>query len=139
VTGRLAASGRSGAAVQIRGLEELRRKLAGMTVPLLDRFAAALYQEAEVEMTEAKRRTPVETGALRASGHVQPPVRTRRDVSVRLVFGGAAAGYAIYVHENMEALHNPGQAKFLESVVLESVPYLAARVAARVGKLGGTL
>lgn len=102
-----------------------------------DYVGAALYQEAQIEMTEAKRRTPVDTGRLRASGRVALPVREGRRISVTLSFGGAAAPYAIYVHENLEANHasppfGGGQAKFLESTINESAPYMLARIARRV-------
>lgn len=98
-------------------------------------FAAALYQEAEIEMEEAKRRVPVDTGALRDSGHVQPPVVRGGRVSLTMGFGGPAAPYAVPVHENLEAFHKVGQAKYLESVVLESSKYMAQRVARRAAAL----
>ena len=104
---------------------------------MADRVGVALYQEAEIEMTEAKRRTPVLTGVLRASGHVRPPVREGETVSVTLAFGGPAAPYAVYVHENLEAWHKTGQAKFLESVLLESAKHLADRVGRRLSLAGG--
>lgn len=94
--------------------------------------AQALFEEAEIEMTEARERTPVETGDLRRSGFVQPPEIDRDAVSVTLGFGGPAAPYAVYVHENLEAFHPVGQAKFLESTLLESVPHLPARIARRI-------
>ena len=47
-------------------------------------------------------------------------------------FGGPAAGYAIYVHEDLGAFHPVGDAKFMESVLNESRPFLAKRIAARV-------
>jgi hypothetical protein len=55
---------------------------------------------------------------------------------VRMAFGGPAAPYAIKVHEDLEAFHRVGQAKFLESVLLESAPHLAQRVSRRI-RLGG--
>ena len=106
-----------------------------------DYVAAAMYQEAQIMMTEAKRRTPVEYGNLRASGRVAPPVREGKRISVTLSFG---TPYAIYVHENLTANHaNPpfggGQAKFLESVLDEARPTLAERIAKRVhfNNMGG--
>ena len=35
-------------------------------------------------------------------------------VVIELGFGGAAASYAVYVHENLTAKHTVGQAKYLE-------------------------
>jgi hypothetical protein len=55
-----------------------------------------------------------------------------------ITVGGPSASYAIYVHENLENFHPIGQAKFLESVVLESAPFLGARIATRVRAQMGT-
>lgn len=121
----------------ITGVNEMLAKIKGIANSFPDRVGAALYQEAQVEMTEAKRRCPVDTGKLRASGQVSKPEREGRRISVTLSFGGAAADYAIYVHENLEANHasppfGGGQAKFLESVLNESQPYMAERLARRL-------
>lgn len=115
----------------------LAREFGAIAGAIADAAAAALREEAEIEMTEAKERTPVDTGALRASGHVETPEVSPGEVSVTLAFGGPAIGYAIYVHENLEALHPVGQAKFLESVLIESAPHFADRVGTRMRrKLG---
>ena len=121
----------------MKGVDQMMAKLLQIANKFPDYVGAAIYQEAQIEMTEAKRRTPVDTDKLRASGRVSPPERKGRSISVTLSFGGASAPYAIYVHENLEANHaNPpfggGQAKFLESVLNESRPYMLQRIAARV-------
>lgn len=118
--------------VRVTGAEEMRTKLLRASVMFPQEVAKALYEEAGIEMTEAKRRTPVDTGALRTSGHVTKPSWSGRKVSVNLYFGGPAAPYAIYVHENEDAFHRVGQAKFLESTLNESAPHFAARVSARI-------
>lgn len=120
--------------LEIGGLNGVLAKLAELGNGLPRELGNALRAEAEIEMTEAKRRTPVRFGHLRASGYVEGPIIAQGDIAVRLAFGGPSAPYAIYVHENMEAFHPVGQAKFLESVLLESAPYLAERVAARMNK-----
>jgi hypothetical protein len=94
------------------------------------RAAGALYREGERIMTEAKRRTPVDTGALRASGFVHPPVVTGQRITLLLGFGGAAAPYALIVHEDLQARHTVGQAKYLESVLHEALPGMDDRLAA---------
>jgi hypothetical protein len=48
------------------------------------------------------------------------------------VAGGPAAPYAIFVHEDPDAIHKVGQWKYIESVVKESVPYMAVRIARRI-------
>lgn len=117
---------------KVTGIERVSRNLIVVSQGFLDKAVRALEFEAEIEMTEAKRRTPVDTGALRGSGHVKPARRVGRDIMVELAFGGPAVPYAAKVHEDLDAFHKVGQAKFLESVVVESAPYMAARVAKRM-------
>jgi hypothetical protein len=116
----------------LKGAAEMRERLKGLRGRFPGDVARALYQETQVEATEVKKRTPVDKGPLRASEHVVGPMRQGNRIWTLIVCGGTAAPYAVYVHENLEALHKVGQAKFLESVILESRPYIAARVAKRV-------
>jgi hypothetical protein len=81
-------------------------------------LASGLYQLGEEVMADARPRTPVEFGHLRQSGHVELPAWSGSEVSVTVGFGGPAAPYAIYVHENLEAHHEVGQAKYLEEACL---------------------
>lgn len=117
---------------KVSGVAEMAAKIRSISTRFPDEVAKALYQEAQIEMTESKRRVPVDTGTLRASGHVQEPVRSGKSVSVMLAYGGAAEQYAVIVHEDLEAHHAHGQAKYLESVLRESAPYMRKRVAARI-------
>lgn len=128
---------------QLSGYQEMRAKVLSVAKQFPDRVTAALYLEGQIEMTEAKRRTPVWNparpvtkgvvpGALRASGFVHEPVRKGSHTSVALSFGGPAVDYAIYVHEDLEAFHATGQAKFLESTLNESAPFMAQRIGKRL-------
>ena len=83
------------------------------------------------ELTEMERRTPVKYGPLRDSGEVTVEWKGRV-LTVTWSFGGASASYAIYVHEDMEAFHQNGQAKFCESVTNESAPHMLPRILAFV-------
>ena len=98
--------------------------------------AAALYQEAQVEMTESKKRCPVDKGILHGSGHVLKPVAEGRKISVDLVYGGPAEAYAVIVHEDLRGVvpraGGAGQSRFLASVLEESATSMAQRIAARV-------
>jgi hypothetical protein len=118
--------------IDVGGVQAVRAKLDRIAQRIPDRVGNALYAEAEIEMGEAKRRTPVDTGALRASGHVGFPVFEGRDIAVTLNFGGPAAPYALVVHEDLGAWHAVGQAKYLESTLLESAPFLPTRIATRL-------
>lgn len=95
-------------------------------------LAAALYQEGEALIAEAKAETPVDTGALRASGHVLAPEIAGDKVTVRAGFGGPAAPYAVFVHENLEAHHNVGNAKYLENPAKRRAATMAERIAEKV-------
>jgi hypothetical protein len=106
--------------------------------------ASGMFIEAQIEMTEAKRRCPVSPlpapsgvvpGTLRASGTVHEPEFKGKEISVTLSFGGPGSGaedYAVVQHENLEFIHTTGQAKWLESTLDESAPHMGNRIAARV-------
>ncbi len=80
-----------------------------------------LLLEGEGIMAQAKELVPVDTGALRASGHVVGPIRRGVQITFELVFGGPAVKYAVKVHEDLAAFHKTGIAKYLE------VPFNAAK------------
>lgn len=129
---------------------EMFAKLRKIAERYPQRIAAAVYKEAQIEMTESKRRCPVSPtkaqfkamgrtmpkgivpGTLRASGTVHEPEIVRGRVSVTLSYGGAANDYAIVQHERLDFHHTSGQAKFLESVLNESRGWMAARIATRI-------
>lgn len=121
----------------LKGTSTVVNNMLKFARDLRKKAAAALYQEALIEMKESMRRTPVDTGELRASHHVSKPLYEGFDASVTIEVGGPAAPYALYVHENLEADHKVGQAKFLESTLNESRPFMAKRIAARL-QAGGT-
>jgi len=123
----------------MEGVEQMRQNILKVAAKFPDMVAKALYIEGQIEMTESKRRTPVATGVLRASGFVNNPVRSGRNISVTLGFGGAAEKYAVIVHEDLDAFHPVGQAKYLESVLNESRDHMAARLAKRVNLNVGKL
>jgi hypothetical protein len=95
--------------------------------------SAALGEEGEKTMTESKQECPVDTGELRASGHVDGPHDEGGVITLELNYGGAAAPYAIYVHERMDVHHPVGKAKFLEDPAMRMSERLPAAIAARAG------
>lgn len=109
-----------------------RRTLDNLARRIPNEVAVALFQEAQIEATESRRRTPVEFGTLRGSHEVKKPDIWGRDISVTIAVGGPAIDYAIPVHENLEAYHRVGQAKFLESTIMESSKFMAKRIAKRI-------
>lgn len=98
---------------------DLRRfALAVAANTVMAAASIGLYRFGEAIMTDAKERTPVDTGALRNSGHVMQPEMVGRTIVVRLRFGGPAAPYAPLVHEDLTMPHRVGTAKFLELAML---------------------
>lgn len=120
----------------LTGADDVAQRLEAIAARMPGVVADALYAEAEIEMGEAKRRTPVKSGELRASGIVGQPTYGSyglgKEISVPLSFGGPAAEYALVVHEDLEAFHKVGQAKYLESTILESAPFMGRRISKRI-------
>lgn len=80
----------------------------------------ALEREAEAIMTEAKLLCPVDTGALRGTGRVEPTAWFGNTAVSRLTFGDPMKGvdYTEPVHERLDVRHaSPTQAKFLEAPI----------------------
>jgi len=114
------------ASFKLRGQRELRAAVAAQAKKEPLRVKAAIVKEAETIMTASKKLVPVKTGNLRASGHVEiHPTRIRVD----LVYGGPAADYALRVHEDLDAFHRVGQAKYLEEPLNDAIPGMAQRIA----------
>lgn len=99
--------------------------------------AIALTEEHELIMTEAKKLTPVDTGLLRSTGHVQPIKKVGDNLVSEGGFGGAASDYAIYVHERLGVNHPVGQAKFYETPFLEAITNMEDRLASSIRRHGG--
>lgn len=119
-------------ALEIKGADLLLRNIASLAKHGAREVAGAAYEEMEIEMAEAKNRTPVDTGVLRASGFVNPPAVRGRAFEIVLGFGGAAKDYAVPQHERTDYFHTVGQAKYLESVIDEGRDNYPQRIARRV-------
>lgn len=137
-------AGRMKVKFRLEGVEKLQRAIKHWGDAAFDALEKGLYQEAERIMAKSKTLCPVDTGALRSSGHVQLPVVGDKRVSIQFGYGGVAGasspstvkkftgkagrvvkrgeqiGYAVWVHEDLTKFHPVGQAKFLEE------PYVAA-------------
>ncbi len=113
-----------------KGVDAVVANILRASAEKRQRAGQRLYLYGEAIMTRSKRDfCPVDTGRLRSSGHVQLPEITRDEIVVRLSYGGAAATYAVIVHEDLTVHHPVGQAKYLERPVLEMAPGAAAFVA----------
>lgn len=83
----------------LAGTRELAAALRAAGPRVYDVLGKAGYREAEGIMGDSKAEVPVDMGTLRASGFVRPPKREGTDVVIEMGYGGAASGYATYIHE----------------------------------------
>ncbi len=123
--------------VEIKGAKQLQEALAKLGDRMMAEAGKALYAEAELIMTESKEQCPVDTGALRGTGHVEDPQASGGQVTVQMGYGGPAAPYAVYVHERLDVRHRVGKAKFLEDPVKAAAPKLPARLTRRLKRVIG--
>ena len=100
----------------IDGEDELMDKLRALFPKFAEAAEAGCADWGEDVMYFSKRLCPVDTGELRASGYVET-YSGQSNTWIEVVLG-YPKDYAIYVHENMEAHHEVGQAKFLETPML---------------------
>lgn len=114
---------------KLTGVGAMKAKIAALAASAPMIAERALYREASIVLLpKMQDRTPVKFGILRASGFVEKPTRRGRTIVVYISFGGPAAPYAWIVHEDLDAHHNVGQAKFAESVLNEEENNIPTRV-----------
>jgi hypothetical protein len=103
----------------------------------------ATYAELEDVLKDSLPLVPVDTGALRGSGYVAEPWMEDDHVIDEVGYGGVATkinpktlepttAYALAVHENLEAHHEVGQAKYLEVPFDEHTQNFGSKIAARM-------
>lgn len=96
----------------VEGLDRVMGNLNREVGKIVGRTIAGLLAGGLIIQAEAQRRVPVDTGNLKGSAF------TRKDPNNdRVVETGFNAAYAIFVHENLEAHHDNGEAKYLENAV----------------------
>ena len=148
-----------GSEVSVLGLNAVIAKFKQLEQNLPAAVAAGLYEAASNIMDKSLSLVPVDTGALRSTGHVELPKIDGGHVSVEMGYGGPAGrngqavgagrapirkdgtpgkprtapssvGYATHVHERTDVNHPVGQAKFLEVPLVEGLPNVVTTVAA---------
>ena len=118
----------------VNGLTEMIGKLGRIRDSVVTGGGDILEEIGNEIMVVAKARTPYLSGTLRDSGEVSKAEITGNNKAVvYLSFGGDASEYTVYVHEDLDAHHKaPGQAKFLESALQESVPFVGEKISFRM-------
>ncbi len=113
------------------GDKEMRVRVQRIANAFPEIVLQAMVIEYTIELAEMKRRTPVDTGALQSSGHLVPVIQGKLCI-VHIVFGGPGVDYALVVHEDLDAFHRVGQAKYVESVLMESAAFMRTRLGRRI-------
>lgn len=118
--------------IRLQGFVELTNRLNRSASQISDTVQNALLDCGNDLQQKAQDLTPVDTGALRSSAFTEADRQNRKKPSVTV---GFEEEYALYVHENLEAHHNNGQAKFLEQPLRENADRYAEHVKNKVQEL----
>jgi len=106
----------------LQGAEAFERRMDELARRATPTAAQSLMKSAERVMTRSKSEfCPIDTGSLRASGTVTPAI-SGTVVEVKLSYGGAAAPYAVYVHEINKNYRGGKSWKFLQIPLQEALP-----------------
>ena len=98
----------------------------------------ALYREGAAIFEESQDEVPVDTTLLKTSGKLGFPQIEGSSVVVEISYGGAAGEYALDVHEDLEARHQPGKkAKYLEDPARRRIKGMDGRLLGSVRKAMG--
>lgn len=121
----------------VKGEAEINRRILNLIQALPDEIDKAMIAEADDILAAAKADTPYRDGPLRDSGKRHEPKREGFTESVEITFGTPDPYYAIYVHENLLARHEPpygtgGHAKFLETAVNNAKSGMSTRIGRRI-------
>ena len=103
--------------LEIEGFDQLQRTLGRIADNVPKQAARGLGDRADSILKASNRLVPIETGELRDSGSVVD-VKRRGDVIEATV--EYTADHAAPVHEDLDARHPAGQAKFLQEPFLQT-------------------
>lgn len=98
------------------GKQEYDANLKKALADMKSRAKKGMFLAVALVKRESQKRTPVDEGNLKGSHYTS--VQTDSDGVKGEI--GLTADYAIYVHEDLEAFHPTGEAKFLENAVKEN-------------------
>jgi hypothetical protein len=111
-------------------------------------FGRALMEVALELVPECQAVTPVgdrtyvdehglhRPGTLRDEIHAEGPIFEGKKISAKIITGPKSIEYALVQHEDLELLHNEGDAKFIERPLGKASQYINDRVAKKVNLFG---
>lgn len=119
--------------LELDGTSALLRKLAVGGRVVAGHVSVAIFEEAWEIFRKSQQQVPYRYGYLAGSGRVDPPTLVNGEIVVQIFYGGAAAPYALWVHENRDMnFRNGRKAKYLYDPVMERVGVFDKNIARRV-------
>jgi hypothetical protein len=107
-----------------RDTERLIRKInQEVAIPALEKTSAKI-------IIDAKKETPVDTGKLKGSLNYE----VKRSGTPTAILG-SSVDYSFIVHEDLDAFHPVGNAKFLQNAVIKNAGTLEKNVRARMRRI----
>ena len=116
--------------IELLGMPELTAVFEQAPDKVAQALATAITDEVLAIFNESQIQVPVEFGTLRSSGQMDPAEVSGSQVSVTFGYGGAASEYAVIVHEDLEAYHDDGKAKYLEDPLMAATAGMSERIGA---------
>lgn len=120
-------------------ISELKAKSSVFQKKKIDQMLQQTFNEVmEDVFAESQTLVPVKTGALRDSGKIvsKNGFDATGAPEVYITYGDEVVNYAVYVHEDLEKVHqDPTQAKFLETALLHHKKRLSSLVRSRLQKI----
>jgi hypothetical protein len=117
---------------KLRGAPDMQRRLKQIQLATLADAERATREAAEREILQrAQANAPVLSGDLRDSAEVNIERNDQR-IRASVTFG---APYALIVHEDLDAIHAVGGAKFLERAISDAADEVITNIGARMKKL----
>ena len=110
----------------LSGLEGAHQKQMAAAVKAIDDYA-------EHVLGDAQQLCPVDIGTLQGSGKSEPIQVEGSSISKKIGFN---TDYAAAVHENMEAHHTRGQAKYLSTAMSNNAGKLGPFIAQKTKDAG---
>lgn len=115
--------------IHITGLDQVEMNINRLIRNNWTDAKKGLLQEANIVLNHAIPQTPREYGDLRRSGAVEETKDTKREYEVTIRFNES---YAAAVHENLNAHHDIGKAKYLEDPLMARVDDVPKNIAKRI-------
>lgn len=122
--------------LNIEGIEPAIRRLTALGMAIPGTVHDTCLEWSNKVLAQAKELVPIDTSALQESGHVEDwsvgGVANWKSINMFIAFGGLTSiqfvDYAVFVHEDLQAHHPHGQAKFLEQPWESGIPELWQRL-----------